>query len=269
MTGHLLSEKQLAAIEARASAVKPVGLTDRPNRFQALAADVPALLAHARALSVMIEGLKVLTEERSAENKKLRDARSRLNDEVMQTLGKALGYLWYKDDPVNFPNATEANGICPGDMVAEAMAEQAANRIRELLNVAQAEAGRRAATTHMFQRYLDIVRRYLDDTTNDDGRLGWLCQTAIEQGATMPLDKLSRWLGFVQGQLEALELITIDGERDYSRPLFHAAYKKDGIPPPETQEFPNAGSAPSKAARRRGRPVIENSGTPTGYDYDD
>jgi hypothetical protein len=60
------------------------------------------------------------------------------NQEVMQTLGKALGYPWYKDDPKNFPNATEADGICPGEHVAESMAAEAATKITTL--VARVEA---------------------------------------------------------------------------------------------------------------------------------
>ena len=51
--------------------------------------------------------------------------------EIEQTLGKALGYPWYKDDQVNFPGATEVNGVCVGDNVAESLAMEAANRLTD------------------------------------------------------------------------------------------------------------------------------------------
>ena len=61
-----------------------------------------------------------------------KDACIKMADEVSQTLGKVLGYPWYKDDQKTFPNAVEADGVCVGDAVAESLAEQAANRIKEL-----------------------------------------------------------------------------------------------------------------------------------------
>lgn len=54
------------------------------------------------------------------------------NREVVQTLGKALHYPWFKDDQANFPGATEADGVCVGDHVAESLAAEAAKRIAEL-----------------------------------------------------------------------------------------------------------------------------------------
>ena len=53
-------------------------------------------------------------------------------NEIEQILGKALGYPWYKDDPKNFPDATEANGVCVGDHVPESLAAEAAARIADL-----------------------------------------------------------------------------------------------------------------------------------------
>ena len=54
------------------------------------------------------------------------------DDAICQTLGKALGYPRYCDDQKNFPGATEADGVCVGDHVAESLAEEAARRIKEL-----------------------------------------------------------------------------------------------------------------------------------------
>lgn len=53
--------------------------------------------------------------------------------EIKQVLGKALGnYPWYKDDQKNFPGATDADGVCVGEHVAETIAEEAANVIVQL-----------------------------------------------------------------------------------------------------------------------------------------
>ena len=56
----------------------------------------------------------------------------RRDDTVCQTLGKALGYPRYCDDQKNFPGATEADGVCIGDHVAESLAEEAARKIGNL-----------------------------------------------------------------------------------------------------------------------------------------
>jgi len=61
-------------------------------------------------------------EEHREEAKHLR----RILDDVQQIAGKALGYPWYKDDPVNFPDATEADGVCIGEHVAETIVEELA-----------------------------------------------------------------------------------------------------------------------------------------------
>jgi hypothetical protein len=80
------------------------------------------------------------------------------------------------------------------------------------------------ATLHMFKRYRDVlVDKTFDgpDQTGSD-HLRWMCETAIDalENETYPLDKMSRWLGFVQGVLIMQGITTVNTERDYSRPLF-------------------------------------------------
>jgi hypothetical protein len=68
---------------------------------------------------------------------KLKDVRDKMikeSQEIEQILGKALGYPWYKDDPKNFPNATEADGVAVGDHTAWSLAIEAADKIKELQN---------------------------------------------------------------------------------------------------------------------------------------
>lgn len=65
---------------------------------------------------------------------RLRAAYMKFNSDICQTLGKALGYPWYKDDQKNFPGATKEDGVCVGDHVAETLAIEAADKIVRLKN---------------------------------------------------------------------------------------------------------------------------------------
>lgn len=66
------------------------------------------------------------------ESNKFRNGYYKVENEVCQTLGKALGYPWFKDDQKNFPGATEADGVCVGEHVAESIAAEAADVITRL-----------------------------------------------------------------------------------------------------------------------------------------
>lgn len=52
-----------------------------------------------------------------------------VHDEVEQTLGKALGYPWFKNDQANFPGADESSGVCIGEHCTETIADEAAAKI--------------------------------------------------------------------------------------------------------------------------------------------
>jgi len=69
--------------------------------------------------------------EQAAEIERLRNACISQERDISQTLGKALGYPWFKDDPTNWPNATEADGVCVGEHVAESLADEAAKKLAE------------------------------------------------------------------------------------------------------------------------------------------
>ena len=64
-----------------------------------------------------------------ADRDRLRSACIKSNDEIQQVLGKALGFMWYKDDQEAFPSATHENGVFTGEHTAESMADVAAERI--------------------------------------------------------------------------------------------------------------------------------------------
>jgi len=78
---------------------------------------VPALLSEIAALRGERDGL--------------RTAMSKSNDEICQSLGKALGYPWFKDDQANFPGSIATDGVCVGEHVAESIADEAARRLTQ------------------------------------------------------------------------------------------------------------------------------------------
>lgn len=61
----------------------------------------------------------------------LERACAKQNEEICQTAGKALGYPWFKDDQKNFTGATEADGVCVGEHVAETIVAELAKKHAE------------------------------------------------------------------------------------------------------------------------------------------
>ncbi len=98
----------------------------------------------------------------------------------------------------------------------------------------------REATSLLFARYLARLEAAGlsggDETSTEN--LAWMCRTAMAGADTLPLDKLSRWLGFVQGVMAARGQLSVPEEREVSRPLFHAAYAAEGILRPPTLQRP-------------------------------
>lgn len=91
----------------------------------------------------------------------------------------------------------------------------------------------RDATALLFDRYANVIAATPPDAIEEDPRtslenLAWMCRTGIAEIDTLPEDKLSRWLGFVQGCMVMRGLIDVEVERDVSRPLFHTAYAASG-----------------------------------------
>jgi hypothetical protein len=83
------------------------------------------------------------------------------------------------------------------------------------------------------QRYLLVLEsNSMVDLPAPDGtsnaHLAWMCNVLLEQ-PNWPDDKFSRWLGFIQGVMASRGYISVNDERDFSRPLFHAVYKSLGV----------------------------------------
>ena len=86
--------------------------------------------SHPDALAM--EALDAENKQLRAELERLRDAFTARDTGIQQTLGKALGYPWFKDDQKNFPGSTQEHGVCVGDHVAESLADEAAEMIGRL-----------------------------------------------------------------------------------------------------------------------------------------
>ena len=95
------------------------------------------------------------------ERDRLRKAAVDQNQEIEQTLGAALGYPRYCDNLESFPDATEDDGVCVGDHVAETLAEEAAARIVTL------QSGKGVA----FPDYEFLYRELADTQRRDRERL--------------------------------------------------------------------------------------------------
>lgn len=80
--------------------------------------------------------------------------------------------------------------------------------------------------THLFERYEKSGLDHFDMLVGAVGpklaaRALNLCKHAQTHINQISEDKANRWLGFVQGVLCAAEILDVDTERDYTRPLFH------------------------------------------------
>ena len=84
----------------------------------------------------------------------------------------------------------------------------------------------REATKICFEHYNCLI--------DNDSDIKKLIENALENIETYPIDKLNRWLGFVQGYLIFNGFSTVEVERDFTRELFHEAYKNENINIPKT-----------------------------------
>ena len=81
-----------------------------------------------------------------------------------------------------------------------------------------------------FKRYEKILKDHMvaprcePETPATDAHLLWMCQHCIERieqcDETFPVDKYSRWLGYIQGVMTMVNYITVQEERDITRPWF-------------------------------------------------
>jgi len=95
----------------------------------------------------------------------------------------------------------------------------------------------REATKQMFIRYKSINNDFNVLCNPPKNEIEGLIQEGIDRAYELPVDKLNRWLGYVQHYLISNGLLSINGERDFSRPLYHEAYLNEGLEIPTTIEI--------------------------------
>jgi hypothetical protein len=93
----------------------------------------------------------------------------------------------------------------------------------------------RDATRIMFERYNTMLNDSPNFGKNCMSRdhLIWMTDICLEHINDWPIDKLNRWLGFVQGIMTVQHIITVEDEREISRPIFHVAYESEGLRTPD------------------------------------
>lgn len=67
--------------------------------------------------------------------------------------------------------------------------------------------------------------------------LRWMTTQALTHVNVWPVDKTSRWIGFIQGVLAVRGYLDVDEERNRTRPLFHKAYEEIGLAIPKTSQL--------------------------------
>ena len=85
-----------------------------------------------------------------------------------------------------------------------------------------------AATRHILEDkrvLLNAVDDTSDGPTSKDHLL-WMIDQCLQQ--EMSEDKISRWLGFIQGVMCARGWLDMEHERTITRTLFHDAYREMG-----------------------------------------
>ncbi len=129
-------------------------------------------------------------------------------------------------------------GYVAAGLAFKGLADPAEERriARAVLGHARREAP--AASPALTEAHSDLYARYLTVARANAGvggggptgttALARTCRAALRRVSEHPADALSLRLGFVQGCLICHGLADVRAERDYSRPLFHAAYAQRG-----------------------------------------
>ena len=88
----------------------------------------------------------------------------------------------------------------------------------------------------------ETLKGLLDKLPTEDDQMGelsfphlrWMCDTAMSNVAIWPVDKTSRWVGYIQGVMVVRGVLDVAEERDRTRPLFHKAYSQMNQNIPDT-----------------------------------
>ena len=183
-----LTDADLDAIEASESDRENVGWGE--YEYASTSRNCLRLVAEVRRLRLSLEGrekalalLNAGMESQAAEYSRLKQearglaervgklerAIDKMDGSICQSLGKALGYPRYCDDQGEFPGATEADGVCVGEHVAESLAVEAAEQITALRQQVAGLAERVAQQSELLSRHAE--RGSVLGQTGDGARL--------------------------------------------------------------------------------------------------
>ena len=88
--------------------------------------------------------------------------------------------------------------------------------------------------TILLERYKELSKGC---TFANADKINDMMGLVVENCNTWPSDKTGRWVGYVQCLLiEVEQVTTVEEEREFTRPLFHALYKSQGLEIPGSVE---------------------------------
>lgn len=82
---------------------------------------------------------------------------------------------------------------------------------------------RRAYVDVIAPLYTELQHREFGSDKTSARHLDWMCQELLRDIQTMPLDKIGRWVGFIQGVMATRGALDVDKERNRTRPIFERA----------------------------------------------
>lgn len=103
------------------------------------------------------------------------------------------------------------------------------NNSYEFVIMSEYEEKYRDALRKCGMRYSDMLMQYIDEinywgnahtTDAQTTNLGMFIIEFLKSVDSLPLMKLNRWLGYIQGSLIQWKITTVEAERDWTRPLF-------------------------------------------------
>jgi hypothetical protein len=83
-------------------------------------------------------------------------------------------------------------------------------------------------------KIINSMNRLSDDAYEDIKHVNLMLTAIIVNGDEWPMDKSSRWLGFIQAKLVQHNIITLDEERKDTREIFHNIYREQGLDVPQS-----------------------------------
>lgn len=88
-------------------------------------------------------------------------------------------------------------------------------------------------------KIINNMNKLTDDAYEDIKHVNLMLTAIIVNGESWPMDKSSRWLGFIQAKLVQHKIITLDRERNDTRDIFHNIYQDNGLNVPESIDLYN------------------------------